>query len=310
MLAPDEAQALIQIKNLLDVSVVSQTIVDTVYQRFVTAGEPESVYLTGFLIVAANKRAIPPSVMTILLTKAQEAITKKNGSFMAGEYARILAHAMSQVSMESRTLVYELIEQVTTQRSPMSSTLAEIYTTLIRQGFATENMLQHILQQARSAPPYKPHNPDMVMEPLPGLAIIIGYGPWLEALAVLGTLKHLSPEAIEILEARASDPALRDTIISALSNQPKWANQTCWKSSCIKMLKSISQDSNKRQLATRIMAENLSKLTHADFLTALKALEEERAAEIEPEIRIALGSLRITSQLARVRTIPIGSRLF
>jgi len=95
---PAEAQAIRQLKDLLGPSAASQAIVETVYQRFVAVGGPEQADLTGFLIAAADKRAIPPSVMAILLTKAQEAVTHTDGSFMDSEYARILAHAPSSTA--------------------------------------------------------------------------------------------------------------------------------------------------------------------------------------------------------------------
>jgi hypothetical protein len=51
-------------------------------------------------------------------------------------------------------------------------------------------------------------------------------------------------------------------------------------------------------------------LPRNEFLAALEELRKERASETEPEVRAALGLATINAQWARVRTTPVGSRLF
>jgi|SRR5712692_6466570 len=89
-------------------------------------------------------------------------------------------------------------------------------------------MFQRIVVEASAAPPYQPQNPAVVSEPLPGLSIVVGYGPWLEALAVLGADRPLAREAIEVLEKHANNPTLRDVIVRALARQPALLSQQCW----------------------------------------------------------------------------------
>ena len=217
---------------------------------------------------------------------------------------------MSQVPVASRPLVYELISQVTAGVTPMASSTAEMYTALGRQKLDTRQMFRQIVEIANSAPPYRLQDPALVAEPLPGLSIVVGHGPWLEALAVLAADRRISQQEIKILERHANDPSLRDEIIHALSRQPGLLDQECWKAICGRELGTYPSDGAMRQLVSDVLAERMAALPHAEFVVAIGNLREERAFETEPEIRIALGLVRINAQLARVRTTPAGSRLF
>jgi hypothetical protein len=262
------------------------------------------------LIVAGDKKALPPSIVTILLDKARAAVSRHDGAYVNIEYARILAHGMSQVPVGSRPLVHQLIEMVTGEVTPLASSTAEMYTALGRQGLDTPAMFQHIVTQARAAAPYHPQNPNLFAEPLPGLSIVVGHGPWLEALAVLGTNRALPPESMEVLENHANDPSVHDTIVRALALQPARLNERCWKTSCSRALGAFPKAWANRQLASDLLAEQLSRLPRDEFLTALEKLRKERASETEPEVRIALGLTIINAQLARVKITPVGSQLF
>lgn len=307
---PDEAAALRQLKDSLDSSPASQQIVAEAYKRFVAAGGPEQADLTGFLISAADKRALSSSVIGILLNKAQEAVDRQDGEFFDGELARILAHGMSQVPVASRPLVYRLVSKAASGVTPLSSSTAEIYTALGRQKLDTPEMFQQIVAEAKSAPPYKPQDPTLVSEPLPGMSIVVGHGPWLEALAVLAADRMISQQEIEILESHAGDPSVSREIIHALAHQPGFIDQECWKTTCGQVLGRYPSDGAMRQLASDVLAERLAGLPRAEFTLALGELQKERASETDPEVRIALGLARINAQLSRVRTIRVGDQLF
>ena len=307
---PAEAVALRQIKDSLDSSTDSQQIVAETYKRFVAAGGPEQSDLTAFLIVAADKKALPQPIVQILLGKAQEAVNRHDGEFLDSEYARILAHGMSQVPVASRLLVYQLIAKVTAAVTPMSSSTAEMFTALARQRLDTPEMFQRIVGEAKAAPPYRPQDPSLVAEPLPGLSIVVGYGPWLEALAVVATQRPISQQEIVLLEMHANDPSLRDLIVRGLALQPGLFGHECWKAKCGPELGGFPTDGAMRQLAADILAERLANLPRAEFNLALEKLREERTSEIEPEVRIALGLARINAQEARIHTTPIGNQLF
>ncbi|MCC8985531.1 MAG: caspase family protein [Nitrospira sp.] len=299
--APDQEQAFNQIKDLLDDSIVSQKVVEEVYNLFIEAGFSESVYTTSLLIAAAQRRGLPKPILDILLENANKIIASGDISFISGEYARILAYAMSQIPKESHETIYRLIDQVTRNLHQRSSGLAEIYFALAEQGLETKAMVQHILNQAKLAPPFQPHAPDTVVESQPGITIMVGYGPWLKALADLGTQRPLSADAINVLESRASDPALNETIVRALSAQTKWSEIQCWENNCSKFLMEFARDSSMRELATNVLAANLARLPYVEFQKALKALNDERVEENEVEIRVSLGLIRVNSQLSRIR---------
>src|SRR5262249_22808157 len=147
--------AITQLKDLLDSSPASQTIVQETYDRFVEFGGPEQSDLTAFLIIAAERRALPPSMIAMLLEKAQQAVDRNAGEFIDTEYARILAHAMEQVREASRPLVYKLIEMAAAGVTPTASSTAEMYTALGRRGLEPPAMFDWILEQASAAPPYR-----------------------------------------------------------------------------------------------------------------------------------------------------------
>lgn len=307
---PAEAGAIRQLKDLLDSSPASKAVVEEIYKRFVKFGGAEQSDLTGFLIAAGDKKALPTSLIAMLLDKARRAVERHGDEFIDTEYARILAHAMSDVPADSRPLVYRLIETVSSRVTPLASSTAEMYLALARQGLETPAMLQQIVTQASAAAPYKPEKPNLVSEPLPGLSIVVGHGPWLEALAVLGLSRTLPQDAIRVLESHANDPSLHDTVVRAIANQPAWLDEECWKTRCSGILGAFPRDGARRQLISDVLSERLARLPRNEFLIVLEKLRMERASEMEPEVRIAITLSTINAQLARVRTIPIGSRLF
>jgi hypothetical protein len=171
-------------------------------------------------------------------------------------------------------------------------------------------MYAQIVAQAKAAAPYKVEGPALVSEPLPGMSIIVGHGPWLEALAVLAADRQISKEEIEILEAHANDPSLRTEIIHALAHQDGLFSKACWKTDCSHELAAYPNNGALRQIASDVLAERLAALPWTEFVMALKKLRDERLSEPEPEVRIALGLTRINAQLSRIRTIRVGDELF
>jgi hypothetical protein len=185
-----------------------------------------------------------------------------------------------QVPTASQALVYRLIEAVAADVTPMASSTAEIYTALGRQHLDTPAMFERVVAHARAAPPYQPQDPGVVAEPLPGLSIVVGHGPWLEALAVLGQDRPLGAEPIEILEKHANDPSLHDAIVRALARQPTVFEKECWQTSCGRMLNAFPNDAAERQLASDVLAERLANLPRGEFLGALDGLRREREVEV------------------------------
>lgn len=302
---PEEVAAIREIGALLDSSEDSQSIVNEVYKRFVASSGPEQSDLTAFLIAAANRNALPPTLIIALLDKAKDAVGRGERLFMDSEYARILAHAIGQVPAASRDVVYRLIDLVAADVTPKSSSTAEIYLALARRQLETPAMFQRIVDNASMAAAYSPENPTAVAEPLPGISIVVGYGPWLEALSAIGAQRALTPQAIVILERHAEDPALRGAIVRALARQERYQSIDF-----VPLLRSYPKDGAKRALTVDVLAERLATLPRAQFLPILQKIRQERSATIEPEIRIALGLLAINSQWARVRTTSYGDWQF
>jgi hypothetical protein len=142
------------------------------------------------------------------------------------------------------------------------------------------------------------------------MSIVVGHGPWLEALAVLAADRPISQQEIEILEMHANDPSLRDEIVHGLSRQQGLFEQECWEKECRRELGAYPRDGAMRQLVSDVLVERLAGLPRAKFTVALNKLREERTSETEPEVRIALGLARISAQLARIRMVRVGDQLF
>lgn len=302
-----QAEALGLLRAGLDGSPQALRIVQTVHQRFVQAGQPEHTHLTAFLITAAQKRSLPPVVIGWLLGKARQALARDSDEFMDSEYARILSHGLGQLMQDSQTLVYQLVERIHARRPPMSSAMAEIYVALAGQRLETNAMFKWIVERASAAKPYQPTQVEL---PLPGLQIVVGPGPWLYALAILGSQRELPTEAVNVLEQHAADPALRDVIVRALLHQPAWLAHRCWEVGCRRVLADHERLSAQRGLMVDIVAEALGKVPRVVFLQAMQALDAERQREREPELRIALGQIRVTAQQARVRLSRLDGMAF
>ena len=292
-----ESAALQRLRQGLDGSMAALRVVEAVQQRFVQAGQPEHTDLTAFLITAGDRRSIPPAVIETLLQKAREALARDQDVFMDSEYARILAHGITQVPEPSRALVYQLIERVGTTRPPMSTTMAEIYSTLARQRMATDAMVQRIIERASAA---KPRQTNVAQGPVPGLVIIVGPGPWLYALGVLGTTRELPESALMVLEAHAGDPGLEAIIVRAFLNQPGWSKHQCWKTGCRRVLAEAAHAADRRALWVSLMSASLAQAPREEYLRAMQILDAERRDELEPELRIALGQVRVNATQARV----------
>ena len=302
----DEIVALQTLVGSLDGSAASQELVDQVYKKFVSVGGAEQSDLTAFLIRAADLKSLSPPLVTSLVVKAREAVSSQADSFIDSEYARILAHGMSQVPPDSRAVVYELVHAVSLKRPPMSTAMAEIYTCLARQGFETPEMVGQIIERAAKAEvPQRGGN--LVQEPLAGLEIVVGPGPWLQALAALGTRRDLPRDGVAVLEAHGLDDAVKKTVWRALARQSSWKNPACFQGACAGYLTRFALHGERRQLVVRVLAEQLGALPRKDFEDALARLASERLAETEPEIRIAIGQIRVLAEQVRVRTPELGA---
>jgi hypothetical protein len=291
-----QAAALRQLRQGLDGSERARSTVEQVVQRFADAGITEHTDLTAFLIAAAEKRSLSPAIVRSLLMKAQEAVERGADEFVDSEYARILAHGMSQVPEASRGLVYELIDRIGRHRPAMSGTMAEIYAALARQKLETNGMVQRIIAQASLA---KPSDAFQTTSPAPGLQIVVGPGPWLYALAVLGTHRTLPDAAVAVLEKHAANPGLRAAIARALLNQTVWRSYRCWETGCRDVLVAQVQDAERRSLLVGVIVEALGRISLPQFQQAMQRLDDERRSEIEPEVRIALGRIRVEARAAR-----------
>ena len=294
---PSQSAALQQLRQGLDGSAAALQVVETVHLRFVQAGQPEHTDLTAFLITAADRRSLPPAVIETLLQRAREALGRDDDVFMDSEYARILAHGMTQVPESSRALVYQLIERVGAKRPPMSTTMAEIYSALTRQRLETDAMVRRIIEQASTA---RPGQANVAQAPVPGLMIVVGPGPWLYALGVLGTTRELPEPALKTLEEHAGDPGLEAVIVRALRNQPSWAKHRCWQSGCRRVLADGAHASGHRVGLVSLISAALAQAPRDEFMRAMQSLDAERRNELEPELRIALGQVRVTAMEARV----------
>jgi hypothetical protein len=179
-----------------------------------------------------------------------------------------------------------------------------------RQGLDPPGMLSKVEAQALKAKPYAPDNPDIVAEPVPGMSIVVGRGPWLAALAQYGRTRMLPDGDVTVLREHVADPSLRDLIVPALVLQEQTVAQSQLESSWGRRLAVLSRDSRGRNIEQAIIVGELVRRPWSEFENLLNQLREARTNSEEPELRMALGSIIIEAQIARCHATPRGAQLF
>ncbi|RIA46347.1 caspase domain-containing protein [Hephaestia caeni] len=306
----DQERALRAIMTSLDGSRTAQSMTDQVYARFAQAGNSMNPYLSRYLIAAGDTKSLSPTIVARLLGQTRMAAVKPERDFMDSELARILAHGMRQVPTKDRAVVYRLIDLVARDTTPKSTSTAEMYAALGKHRLDPPGMLAKVEAQARKAPPYSPHDPADPGTGLPGMSVVVGYGPWVAALALYGQSRELPAHDIEILRDHLRDPALRDLIIPALAAQEKTIVRGDPVEQWVRELRSVPQDSMQRQIRESIFTARLAALDRGAFEGAIRTLRAARIREAEPEVRIAIGTVIADAQFWRVRTPAAGQALF
>lgn len=294
----------------LDNSAQSKELVARVIAAFTGAGAVPNSYYTRFLIVAGDARALPADVVDQLVATARERLGKTDSDFEGSEYARILAHAMSQIPPAQREPAFALIERVANSVTPMSMSTAEMYAALARQRLDPEGLLAKVRERAGKAKPYTPADASVAVGPTPGMTIVVGPGPWVAALAVFGSNRQLGTEEVAILRAHVANPALRDLIVPALVRQEQEAPLDTVVGLWVHRLVALVTDSRGRGIEQAIMAGYLAALPRIEFTHLVEQLRKKRAESQEPELRIALGEIFVDALIARSKVLPRGVQLF
>ena len=306
---PDQERALQAIMASFDGSAASQAMSDRVFAVFDKAGNTMNGYLTRFLIAAGDTRSLSPTYVARLVAQARSAVARSERDFMDSELARVLAHAMRQVPTKDRVVVYRLIDLVARDVTPKSTSTAEMYAALCKHKLDPPGMLAKVQAQARMAAPYSPE----ATKPsagLPGMTIVVGYGPWVAALALCGQNRLLPDEDIKVLRAQLRDPGLRDLIIPALAFQEPFAADGDPVENWVRELSAVPRDSFERHLRQSIITIRLAALPRREFEEVIRRLDAARSKLEEPEVRIAIGTVIADSLFHRVRTAPVAGSLF
>jgi len=307
---PKQGSAFETIITSLDDSAQSRELVARVIAAFVSAGAMPNSYYTRFLIAAGDARALPATVVGELVASARKRLEKADTDFEDSEYARILAHAMSQIDPAGREPALALIERVANSVTHMSMSTAEMYAALARQNLDSEGMLARVRERAAKARPFVPADPGVVTGPTPGMTIVVGPGPWIAALAMFGSNRKLGTEEIGILRAHVANPALRDLIVPALVRQEPEAPPDTIVSLWELRLAPLATDSRSRAIEQAIMAGYLAARPWPEFTRLAEQLQKKRAESLEPELRIAFGAIVVDAWIARSRVPPRGASLF
>ncbi|MCA1479854.1 caspase family protein [Bradyrhizobium sp. NBAIM08] len=294
----------------LDDSALSKELVARVIAAFTGAGAVPNSYYTRFLIAAGDARALPANVVDELVATARERLGKTDSDFEDSEYARILAHAMTQIPPAHREPAFALIERIANSVTPMSMSTAEMYAALARQRLDPEGLLAKVRERAAKAKPYTPADPSVAVGPTPGMTIVVGPGPWVAALAVFGSNRQLGPEDVAILRAHVANPALRELIVPALVYQERAAAPDTVVGLWVARLAALATESRSRGTEQAIMAGYLAALPRPEFTLLLEQLRKKRAESQEPELRIALGAILVEAIIARSKVPPKGLQLF
>lgn len=296
---PAQRAALESIIGSLDHTPQSRSTVDEAAAKFRNAGNGESSDLSRLLIAAADADALSPDLVNQLVTDAKNSLAKSDRDFVDADRARVIAHAMRRVPATDRASVYELIDVVTNDVAPMSMMTAEIYAALGRQKLDRPGMLEHVSAQAKLAKPHRPGGSDASKEVSPGLTILVGPGPWVDALAQFGQNRPLPDADVAVLREHSADPFLRRTATRALVEQERLrrpdASTELWTDHLFK-----SRTARERTMWENMISEALASIPRQDFLAAMESIRTNRARQREPEIRISFGTILAEAPMLRV----------
>ncbi|MER8915198.1 hypothetical protein NKI32_15350 [Mesorhizobium sp. M0761] len=298
---PDQGVAFRTILASLDASEAAKKLVADVAAAFVRSATIPNSYYTRFLIVAADARALPPSLLDELKDQAQAALKKGELDFEDSELARVLAHAMTQIPEAERAVAYGLIERAANSVTPKSSMTAEMYAALGRQQLDTGDMLARVRAQAYAAAAYTPDDSSVLEGPTPGVTIVVGAGPWLIALAEYGRTRKLPDEDVALLRAHYANPYLRVAIVPALLYQEQQVAADGAVGSWLERLAALPTDAPAREVEQAILVADLAIRPRSQFEALLGELRRARSGSQEPELRMALGVLIVESQIARTK---------
>lgn len=296
---PAQRMALEAIIESLDDTQRSKSTVDEAVAMFQTAGNGESSDLTHLLIAAADTDALSTKLLDQLITAAKRSLEKNQRDFPDAERARVLSHAMRSVPLTDRPSIYALIDLVAKDVTPMSSATAEMYAALGRQKLDRPGMLEHVANQARFAQANSHGSSNTATEPMPGMTILVGRGPWVLALAEYAQNRILPDADVAILRKHLTDPALRHVVIKALVKQERMRVPNASFTSWIDRLRE-ARTARERSMWQNIVSQDLGSMPRSAYLAAIKTIRASRDEEREPEIRIALGMVLAEAALLRI----------
>lgn len=305
----DQEEAFETVVSSLSDTDPSRAAVDKVFAAFQKAGNLENSYLTRLLVVAADAHAISPALVSQLVAHAKDRSHQRERTYGDQELALVLSHAMGQIAPADRPTAYRLIELATKDVSAISQNTALIYSALARQRLDRPEMLARVETQARRAPAFRPGIPKGVEEPMPGMTIVVGPGPWVAALAVFGQTRKLPEPDVKILREHLNDPALTDAVIKAMIVQERNDGSKEWVAKWVRELKGLPRDVGARRLRQQLTSRLVSALPRSQFLSALSLIRAARNREMEPEARIAMGAILADAAYQRVSMPSRGAGL-
>jgi hypothetical protein len=292
-----QIQALQVLTLLLDGSPTAKDLATRVIAIFESAGRAEDTFRTRFLIDAADRRSLPPSIIASLVASAREALERPALEFLDYEHLRILAHAMRDIPISDRQTVLRLVERVATSITPRSGTMAEVYGVLGAQNLDAPRMFDKVIVQVRTL--LGGRRTAASAEPTPGTTIIVGGPVWAFALAQFAMSRQLNSDAIALLRAFADDASVARQVRSALAGQSGFTSLACDTNSCVGLPERAPQDSRVREISAELAALGLARAPTNAFQHTLGTLRRLRAAEVEPEYRMTLGRVIVAAQLQR-----------
>ena len=241
---------------------------------------------------------------------ARASLAKAERDFEDCERARLVAHAMGQIVPADRPAAYQLIELCAKDVTPMAGSNAEMYAALGSQGLDRPGMLEMVSAQAHKIAPYAPGDPSTANSPLPGMMIVVGYGPWVAALAQYGRSRKLADADVVLLREHLPDPTLRDIIAKALSHQERMEDSGSSVATWIASLGATPRSAGDRQVRVEVIVRELASMPRPAFLDVITSLRVAQANSVEPEVRYALGNIIAKSLYARVQAPDRGTALF
>jgi hypothetical protein len=266
----------------------SRGVIDETYRLFVNAGRVNDSFLSKFLLDVSERHSLGRYTSDRLVRRLA-AFERQPVDFEIIDLTRILAGSLSALPAEDADVVMRSITVLVDSSSAGSELVAQSLSSAAKEHKLTDQMLRHIVAQARNAVQrFAPSEPVFT----PGALILSTGTQWIVTLSDTLTAGYEVDSAEELLMQALRQRGrewLTDAVALALLRHPAGDGQSVSVRMAIERLGTLPHDSARRLLAARQLGFYVAALPSGERLDGIVRIRKAHALEPDPEVRIVLG---------------------